>query len=125
MERPVILVVEDEQDIRVLYKTILNRHFDFEIVEADSIQSTRAVLKNNSPDYVLLDLCLPDGSGCEAIQAIKENNADVKILVITAFGQCSETKQAAELGAVGVLEKPFKTAAFIEHLQMMQSKNNG
>lgn len=122
MERQVLLMIEDEKDIRMLYKTILNRHFDFDIVEAASLQEAQSVLKDTVPHLVLLDLCLPDGGGCEIIPSIKERNKEAKILIITAFGHCSETKRAAELGAMALLEKPFKTSAFIEHLQMMQEQ---
>ena len=61
MERPVLLIVDDESDIKALYKSIVNRHFDFDIIEADSIEAVTTVLKNSIPDFVLLDLCLKDG----------------------------------------------------------------
>lgn len=120
MERPVLLMIEDEKDIRLLYKSILSRHFDWEIIEADSLKSANLLLSEERPQFVLLDMCLPDGSGCEIIPKIKSSNPEAKILVITAFGHCKETREATDLGAFAMLEKPFKMAAFIEHLQEMQ-----
>ncbi|HEU0228323.1 MAG TPA: response regulator [Arachidicoccus soli] len=119
MKRPNILIIEDEEDIRLLYKTILNRNFDLNILEANSIHKAKELLATDVPSYVLLDLCLPDGSGCDIIPLLKSFNSEVKILVITAFGHCTETKQAEDLGAFGLLEKPFKTIAFIAELEKM------
>jgi len=119
MERPVLLIVDDESDIKALYKSIVNRHFDFDIIEADSIEAVTTVLKNSIPDFVLLDLCLKDGYGFDVIPALKKVNPKVKILVITAFNHCKEKQRATELGAVGLLAKPFEKDTFVEHLQMM------
>jgi response regulator of citrate/malate metabolism len=120
MERPVLLIIDDECDIKTLYKTILNRHFDFDVIEADSIKAVQFSLKTHRPDFVLLDLCLSDGEGFDVIPALKQVNPEVKILVITAFNHCKEKQRAAELGAVGLLAKPFEKDTFIEHLKMMQ-----
>ncbi|HLV41568.1 MAG TPA: response regulator [Brumimicrobium sp.] len=121
MERPVLLIVDDECDIKVLYKSIANRHFDFDIIEADSIQAAEISLKKNKPDYVLLDLCLSDGDGFDLIPTLKKVNPDVKILVITAFNHCVEKQRAIDLGAIGLLAKPFEKDTFVEHLQMMKN----
>ena len=121
MERPVLLIIDDECDIKALYKTIVNRHFDFDIIEADSIKAVEIILKTHKPDYVLLDLCLTDGNGFDVIPALKKVNLEVKILVITAFNHCKEKQRATELGAVGLLAKPFEKDTFVEHLIMMQN----
>ncbi|WP_107037664.1 response regulator [Brumimicrobium mesophilum] len=121
MKRPVLLIIDDECDIKALYKSIVNRHFEFEIVEANSVKTVQEVLKNHTPDYVLLDLCLQDGDGFDLIPALKKINSSVKILVITAFSHCMEKRKATELGAVGLLAKPFEKDAFIQHLNMMHN----
>ena len=121
MERPVLLIIDDECDIKTLYKSIVNRHFDFDIIEADSIKAVQVLLETNKPDFVLLDLCLSDGEGFEVIPALKKVNPDVKILVVTAFNHCKEKQRALELGTVGLLAKPFEKDTFVEHLIMMQN----
>lgn len=121
MKRPVLLMVDDESDIKALYKSIVNRHFDFDVVEANSIKAVQDVLQEYVPDYVLLDLCLPDGDGFDVIPALKKVNSSVKILVITAFSHCKEKKKAVDLGAVGLLAKPFERETFVQHLNMMHN----
>lgn len=119
MERPILLIIDDEEDIKALYKTIVNRNFDFDIVEADSIKEVQKVLKKHVPTFVLLDLNLRDGSGFDLIPALKKVNPEVQILIITAFNHCKEKQRATDLGAVGLLAKPFEKEIFVQHLEQM------
>lgn len=121
MGRSVLLIIDDECDIKTLYKSIVNRHFDFDIVEADSVEAVKSALKTCKPDYVLLDLCLPDGEGFDVIPALNQVNPEVKILVITAFNHCKEKHRAVELGTVELLAKPFEIETFVEHLKKMEN----
>lgn len=121
MKRPLLLIVDDECDIKALYKSIVNRHFDFDIVEANSIKDAQKVLTNHVPDYVLLDLCLQDGDGFDLVPSLKKINSNVKILVVTAFNHCKEKQKATELGAVGLLAKPFELETLVQHLNDMHN----
>lgn len=121
MERPKLLMIEDESDIKALYKSILNRHFDFELVEANSIKAAQEILKECVPDFVLLDLNLQDGNGFDFIPDLKKNNPAVKILVVSAFNHCNEKKKAIDLGTYGLLAKPFESEALVEQINMMRN----
>lgn len=122
MKRPVVLIIDDEEDIRILYKTILRKKFDFEIVETDSLMCTRNRLENIIPDYVLLDLCLPDGDGYDIVPMLKKINPKVKILVISAFNCGKEIAKVSQCGAIGLLAKPFEKETFIQHIEMMHNQ---
>ncbi|PKR81723.1 hypothetical protein CW751_04130 [Brumimicrobium salinarum] len=126
MQRSKILIVDDEKDIRDLYCSIIDRHFDLEIYTATSLMQVKSVLESLVPDYVLLDLNLHDGEGFDLIPVLFKVNPKIKILIISAFSHCKEKQRAVELGAVGLLAKPFETSVFTEHLQMMTnaSKNS-
>ena len=119
MKRPILLIVDDESDIKELYKSIVNRCFDFDIVEANSLKALQSVLSDSTPDYVLLDLSLQDGSGFDVVPELKKVNPKVKILVISAFSHCKEKKKAAELGAVGLLAKPFESVELVNYINQM------
>jgi response regulator of citrate/malate metabolism len=121
MKRPVLLIVDDENDIKALYKSIVNRYFDFDIIEANSIKAAKEVLTQNTPDYVLLDLFLKDGDGFDMIPILKKINSNVQILVVTAFNHYKEKRKATELGAFGLLGKPFEKETFVEHLNQMRN----
>lgn len=121
MKQPLLLIVDDEQDIKSLYKTIINKHFDFRILEADSLAAVQKIIQSEIPDFVLLDLKLGDGNGFDVIPALKKINPQVKILVISAFNHCKEKQKATDLGAVGLLAKPFEKEIFIQHLHQMNN----
>jgi len=121
MKRPILLIIDDEEDIKALYKSIVNRHFDFDIVEANSIKALQSVLVDHIPDYVLLDLNLQDGYGFDVVPALKKVNPKVQFLVVTAFNHCKEKKKAAELGAVGLLAKPFEIELLVQHIKQMHN----
>lgn len=120
MEKKTLLVIDDECDIRSLCKCVVNRSFkDLNVVDASSLKEARSVLKSISPDIVLLDLHLSDGFGFDLIPAIKQANKDVKILVVTAYNQQEEQQKAAELGAFGLLGKPFQAEELVERIEKM------
>lgn len=119
MKRPILLIIDDEPDIRSLYTSIINRNFDFDIIQAESLESAKNILGELQPDYVVLDLHLKDGNGFDLIPALKKVNKKVKILIVTAFNHCKEKQKASEFGAVGLLSKPFETANFVEYITAM------
>ena len=88
MKRPILLIIDDEPDIRSLYTSIINRNFDFDIIQAESLESAKNILGEVQPDYVVLDLHLKDGNGFDLIPALKKVNKKVKFLIVTAFNHC-------------------------------------
>lgn len=124
MSKPVLLIIDDEPDIRALCSAIVKRAFDFEIYESGSLSETKVLLNSVNPDYVLLDLHLPDGVGFDLVPFLMRKNTEVKVLIITAYNQCHEKKQATNLGAFGLLGKPFKSQDLVERISEMSSKQN-
>ncbi|MEX1193282.1 MAG: response regulator [Brumimicrobium sp.] len=116
MAKPVLLIIDDEQDIRALCSCIVKRSFDFEIVEAGSLQETNEVLKTIVPDYVILDLHLKDGVGFDLMPAIHKVNAKAKVLIVTAYNHCDEKRKSIDLGAFGLLGKPFESEELVERI---------
>ena len=85
-----ILLVDDHEVVRIGLKALLERHDGLLVVgEAKgSTDATEQAFRLN-PDLILMDLRLPDGSGVEAIQSIKEKLPHTQILVLTAFSRSS------------------------------------
>ncbi len=120
MVKTSLLIVDDESDIRSLCTCIVAREFDFEIEQAASLKIAREKLKTFKPDLVLLDIHLSDGLGFDLIPDLKRANPDVKFLFVTAYNQSEEQKKAVDLGAFGLLGKPFQANQLIERLNKMQ-----
>lgn len=121
MSKPSLLIIDDEPDIRALCSSIIKRSFDFEVSESGSLAETKELLKSVKPDYVLLDLHLQDGVGFDLVPFLMKANPNVKILVVTAYNQCKEKKQAVNLGAFGLLGKPFKSNDLVDRINAMTS----
>lgn len=121
MSKPVLLIVDDEPDIRALCSSIVKRSFDFDVWEADSLTEAKSLLKSTAFDYVLLDLHLQDGVGFDLVPFLMKANPNVKILIVTAYNQCYEKKQATDLGAFGLLGKPFKSQDLVDRIEAMSS----
>jgi DNA-binding NtrC family response regulator len=121
MSKPVLLIVDDEPDIRALCTSIVKRAFDFEILESGSLKQAKELLQSAKPDFVLLDLHLQDGVGFDLVPFLLKANPSVKVLIVTAYNQCPEKKQATDLGAFGLLGNPFKSQDLINRIDAMSS----
>ena len=103
---PRILVIEDEEDIRESFIGILEAE-EYEVRGAGSIREGKASLASYRPHLLLLDLGLPDGSGLEVLNVVKESYPRCSVLVITAETKVETAVQAMRLGAHDYLEKPI------------------
>jgi len=101
-----VLLVDDDEDVRVLLGTALRRDGRFEIVgEAADGGTAIAAAATHQPDLVLLDLAMPGGGGLEAIPRLREASPASQIVVVSGFpGDRLESVTAAS-GAVGYVEK--------------------
>jgi DNA-binding response OmpR family regulator len=110
-ERPVVLVVDDEADIR----TVLAAVFDeagFDVVAvADGREAIRATFEHR-PDLVVLDLGLPDLDGMDVLRRIREMS-DVPVLVLTARDSEIDKVTGFSHGADDYLTKPFSNAEIV------------
>ena len=102
-----ILVVDDLEDNLFLLQTVLETE-GYEVEMANSGQKALAAIAAQSPDLILLDAMMPDLSGYEVIQHIRQKLAlvDVPILLITAYEE-SKAMEAVALGANDYIRKPI------------------
>jgi len=102
-----ILIVDDEEGIRDLLKTILER--DYDVSEAASGAALRDALKHDQPDVVLLDMKLPDGNGLGLLPAIKERWPATEVIVLTGEpnngGSGSSVTEVVNRGAFSLIAK--------------------
>lgn len=103
-----ILVVDDEEDIRLLSEFMLQP--DGHIVEtASDCASAIEQIENNAYDLVLLDVGLPDGSGLDLLRRLKETGIvpDLPVVIVSAYGMGVVKDELDDLCAVGYLRKPY------------------
>lgn len=103
-----VLVVEDDDHIRNLFATLIDRE-GFEFLPADTAKGALDALNREAVDLILLDLGLPDLDGMEVIRAVREVS-NVPIIVVSARGEGGEKAAVLDLGADDFLTKPFSPA---------------
>ncbi len=103
--KPVVLLVDDEDTIRLFLEKTL-REEGYEAITAatgtEALERTRGEL----PDLVLLDLKLPDMSGLDVLRQIKEEVPEVCVIMLTAFGDIETAVTAMKKGAYDFVSKP-------------------
>src|ERR1041385_4626818 len=110
-----ILVVEDEEKLRrVLELQLTSAGFDVD--KAGSAEDGLKVV--DRADLVLTDLKLPNMSGLEMLAAIRRQNAQVPVVVMTAFGSIESAVETMKAGANDFLLKPFS----LDHLMQVIQK---
>jgi len=104
-----ILCVDDEEDILAVVKLALETVGGFETRQCDSGADALAEAGSFHPDIILLDVMMPQMDGLATLKALRQDPATARIPVIfmTAKVQASEVKQYLDLGAAGVVAKPF------------------
>ena len=103
---PSLLIVEDEDVLaRNLSKAFVARGYD--VRHGASAAEARRLVAESPPDVVLLDLRLPDGSGLDVLKAITAADADLPIVMMTAYGSVSDAVAAMQLGARDYVQKPL------------------
>jgi DNA-binding NtrC family response regulator len=86
-ERKTILVIDDEENIRRLYRDELGEA-GYQVVTAAGWEEARALLAAAAPDLVTLDIRLGEGpDGIEILRRIKEARADLPVILVTAYGE--------------------------------------
>ena len=107
-ERKTILVVEDHPGLRSEICAVVSGMGHLAL-EATDGASARSLLSNLRPDLVCLDLVLPESSGYELCEFVRNSPAHqaTRILIVSDRGYPADRAQAAEAGAAGFLVRPF------------------
>ena len=120
MNKPLILVVEDDAPVRNLITTTLKAH-DYKFITAQNANNAIMEASSHNPDIVLLDLGLPDMDGVEVIERIR-TWSDMPIIVISARSEDKDKIDALDAGADDYLTKPFSVEELLARLRVTQRR---
>jgi two-component system cell cycle response regulator DivK len=118
--RATVLLVEDDEDSRAIYGTVL-RHAGYLVVEADDGNAAVKAVRQHRPDLVVMDAGLPGLDGWDATAALKNDpaTASVPILVLTVHGQRSDVERAEAAGCDAYVLKPADPSGLAETVARM------
>lgn len=106
MKKHVILVVDDEEEIRALFIRYLGKK-GYDVQSAGNLADCRKSYTEIKPSLIFLDVNLPDGNGLEELSELKKANLSDKVIMMSAFVNQEDRYKAQELGAIDFLSKPF------------------
>ena len=121
MRKHVILVVDDEVEIRNLFFRFLGKK-GYQVYLAGSLGEERDFLGQKTPDLIFLDINLPDGNGLMELQRLQPMQEKSKVIIMSAVDDSEERKNAFELGAVDFLSKPFSISRLNEVIESRFAK---
>ena len=122
MNKPLILVVEDDNSIKNLITTTLKAH-DYRSLTAPNGADAILEASSHNPDIVLLDLGLPDIDGVDVIKTIR-TWSNMPIIVISARSEDTDKIDALDAGADDYLTKPFSVEELLARLRVTQRRLN-
>ena len=99
-----ILIVDDEQKLRTLLARIISLE-GFEVTEAGDFKTAIKKLEQLEIDVIICDVKLPDGSGVDLAKQIKDTYPGIEIILLTAYGNISDSVQAIKNGAFDYITK--------------------
>lgn len=103
-----ILLVDDAAFMRTTIKNCLTKAGYENLLEAGDGKQAVEIFQKEKPDLIIMDITMPNMDGIEALQVIKQLDANAKVVMCSAMGQETMVVQAIQLGALDFIVKPFK-----------------
>jgi two-component system cell cycle response regulator DivK len=115
-----VLLVEDNEDNRTIYSTML-RHLGYQVIEAvDGVQAI-ALARSEHPDVILMDISIPGIDGWEATRILRGDPSTqaIPIIALTAHALSDDRERAAEVGFSSYLAKPIEPNAVVAEVRRL------
>lgn len=124
-ERPTILIIEDDAAMRAGLSDNLEIE-GYRVAGAPMLREARRRVLQSTPDLILLDLMLPDGSGIDFCRELRAQGLTLPIIILTAKGQEMDKVIGLEMGADDYVVKPFSLRELLArvnaHLRRTRNK---
>lgn len=100
-----LLIVDDDEPFRTRLARAMESR-GYRVTTADSIESGVAAARQAPPAFAVVDLRLGEGSGLDVVKALREARGDVRIVMLTGYGNIATAVAAVKAGAIDYLPKP-------------------
>jgi len=114
-----ILVVDDEPDILAVTRMTLRARGDYEVEVCESGRDALAAAPRFEPDLILIDVMMPEMDGPTTLKALRQDSRldTTPVVFMTAKTMRDEVKRFLDLGAVGVIAKPFDPRTLVDQIE--------
>jgi len=113
-----VLVIEDNADNMKLITFILEKN-GYSTIRAENGTTGIELALKEKPDFVLIDIQLPDMDGLEVLKAIRESEIDggISVIAITSYAMSGDRERLIEAGCNGYLEKPIDPVTVMSQIR--------
>ncbi|SEL01562.1 two-component system, OmpR family, response regulator [Xaviernesmea oryzae] len=118
------MIVDDDVEIRTLLSRYLQAQ-GFRVREAAGKRECEAILAMHTPDLVVLDVMLPDGSGLDVCRALAHTEPPVAVILLTALKEDVDRIVGLELGADDYIGKPFNPRELVARIRAVLRRHTG
>lgn len=121
-----VLLVEDNEDNRIIYSTVL-RHLGYGVVEALDGLKAIELARSVKPDIILMDISIPEIDGWEATRILRQDpeTKDIPIVALTAHALADDRERATALGFTAYLAKPVEPRAVVAEVRRWIGEGTG
>lgn len=123
MDNTVILIVEDEPNLGVTLQEYL-KTLDYEVHLATTVAAAKKEFGQFTPQIVLMDIGLPDGSGLELAKEMRNQRKDFSLLFLSALNDPQTKVEGLEIGAEDYITKPFALKELVLRLNKILTYQN-
>ncbi len=118
-----VLVVDDEENLRLVLRTLLKRH-SYEVETASSGEEALAMVDSFGPDVVLTDVRMPKMGGLDLLATLRAKQNDATVIVMSAYGNMDMAIEAMKAGAYDYVQKPFKPDEVVLALKKAEERES-
>jgi two-component system response regulator AtoC len=116
-----VLVVDDEENIRLVLRTLLRKH-GYEVEVADGGEAALALVDTFGPDVILTDVRMPKMGGLDLLATLKAKQYPATVIVMSAYGNIDLALEAMKAGAYDYVGKPFKPDEIVLALKKAEER---
>lgn len=115
-----ILVVDDEEKIRLIVRKMLERE-GYEVLEAKDSKECLKILDSEKPDVILMDVMMPEMDGWAVVRELRkdESNKDIKICMLTVKSTSHDREESLNVGAHWHISKPITSENLLETVRWL------
>jgi YesN/AraC family two-component response regulator len=120
--RKKVLVVDDNQSVRELTKSIIEREFSFEMHEATNGNEAFDLLQNSEYSLLITDIHMPEMNGVELINKLRTYGSFIPIIVVSGMLNFQTREYLSSIESIHIIEKPFNIKSLIEIINNIITK---
>jgi CheY-like chemotaxis protein len=116
-----ILYVDDDPDLQKIVQLSLEAKGEFTVQVCDSGMEAIAKVKESQPDLIILDMVMREMDGAETLLELRKlpEAAGIPVIFLTSIVRPEKVKKYKEIGAVGVIEKPFQPRKLADQVKKL------